>query len=178
MRIIKKISRKIQKKFICLYDGVNNKKFTKNYVKFLKKCGVHISGAPEYICSSAYLDGTGLHRIYIGDKTIISKEALLLTHDFAPRTGLLTLGYDFKTCENYHVEQDIRIGNNVFVGARAIILPGTVIEDNVVIGAGAVVRGKICGDSVVVGNPAKKICSLSEWARKHELDDFIKEKIF
>lgn len=51
----------------------------------------------------------------------------------------------------------IIIGNNVFVGANSIILPGVKIGDNVVIGAGSVVAKNIPSNSIAVGNPCKVI---------------------
>ena len=56
------------------------------------------------------------------------------------------------------------IGDNVFIGLGAIILPGAEVGRNVVIGAGCIVRGKIPEDSIVVGNPSKVTGSLSEKA--------------
>ena len=61
----------------------------------------------------------------------------------------------------------IIIGDNVFVGADAIILPGTKIGNNVIVGAGAVVAHDIPDNSVVVGNPCKVVC---------KYDDFIKRE--
>jgi acetyltransferase-like isoleucine patch superfamily enzyme len=72
--------------------------------------------------------------------------------------------------------REIKIGKNVFIGMGAIIMPGTTIHDNVVIGAGSVVRGEIPTDSIVIGNPGKIIGNLTEKARKWELqikDSFI-----
>jgi len=51
----------------------------------------------------------------------------------------------------------IIIGNNVFVGANSVILPGVKIGDNVVIGAGSIVAKNIPSDSVALGNPCKVI---------------------
>lgn len=52
----------------------------------------------------------------------------------------------------------VYIGNDVWVGQRAVILKGSVIEDNAIVGTGAVVAGKtISGNSIAVGNPAKII---------------------
>ena len=49
------------------------------------------------------------------------------------------------------------IGNNVFIGADAIILPNTKIGNNVIVGAGTVVTKDIPDNSVVVGNPGRVI---------------------
>ena len=57
----------------------------------------------------------------------------------------------------------IKIGSNVFIGMDCIIMPGTVIEDNVVVGAGSIVKGHIEKDSVYAGVPAKRIKSLTDY---------------
>lgn len=63
----------------------------------------------------------------------------------------------------------IEIGDNVFIGLGAIILPNTQIGSNVIIGAGAVVSGKVEDNSVMAGNPARKICTCEEYINKHKL---------
>jgi acetyltransferase-like isoleucine patch superfamily enzyme len=49
----------------------------------------------------------------------------------------------------------IKIGNDVLIGTRTVILDGVTIEDGCVVGAGSVVTDSIPPNSVVVGNPAK-----------------------
>lgn len=56
-----------------------------------------------------------------------------------------------KLCEN------IIIGSNVFIGANCVILPGVIIHDNAIIGAGSVVKGEIGNNSVYAGIPANKL---------------------
>jgi maltose O-acetyltransferase len=51
----------------------------------------------------------------------------------------------------------IKIGENVWITTNCVILPGTEIGDNSVIGAGAIVRGKLESGWVYAGNPIKKI---------------------
>ncbi|PZP49577.1 MAG: maltose acetyltransferase [Pseudopedobacter saltans] len=51
----------------------------------------------------------------------------------------------------------ITVGNNVWIGAQAIILPGVTIGDNAIIGAGSVVTKDIPANSVAVGNPCRVI---------------------
>ena len=62
----------------------------------------------------------------------------------------------------------IEIGNNVFIGADAIILPNVKIGDNVIIGAGSVVTKDIADGSVVGGNPARVISTFSNVCKKSE----------
>jgi maltose O-acetyltransferase len=60
------------------------------------------------------------------------------------------------------------IGNNVFLGAGAIVLPGVTVGNNVVIGAGAIVTKDVPDNVVVAGNPAEIICTLSEYLKRQE----------
>lgn len=52
---------------------------------------------------------------------------------------------------------DITVGDNVFIGANCTLLPGTTIEDNVVVGAGTVVRGRLAGNAIYAGVPCREI---------------------
>lgn len=58
------------------------------------------------------------------------------------------------------------IGNNVFVGAETVILPGVRIGNNVIIGANSTVTSDVPDNMVVVGSPAKILCSLKEYLDK------------
>jgi acetyltransferase-like isoleucine patch superfamily enzyme len=60
----------------------------------------------------------------------------------------------------------ITVGNNVFIGLNAIILPGVTIGDNVVIGAGSVITRDIPANCVAAGVPARVITSLDKYRQK------------
>lgn len=60
-----------------------------------------------------------------------------------------------------HIGKPVQIGDNVWIGARSIILPGVSIGENSIIGAGTVVPKDIPANVVAVGNPAKVIKNLS-----------------
>jgi acetyltransferase-like isoleucine patch superfamily enzyme len=54
-------------------------------------------------------------------------------------------------------EDAVVIGSNVFIGTRAIVLKGSRIGDDAVVGAGAVVSGEVPAGSIVAGNPARPV---------------------
>jgi acetyltransferase-like isoleucine patch superfamily enzyme len=63
----------------------------------------------------------------------------------------------------------VSIGNNVWIGAKSIILPGSVIGDHCVIAAASVVTGEIPAKSLAAGTPARVIETLNipdGWIRK------------
>ena len=157
------------RKIIFLLDGINNKTFTHLYYIFLKNRGVIFNGRPNYIASNAYIDGQGYRLISIGKDVVISREAMLLTHDFSIETALHTIG-DGPEDRHLHINKPIIIGDNSFIGARASLLPGTTIGKNCIIGACSVVKGNVPDGTVIIGNPSKQISTTIEYAQKFCLD--------
>ena len=89
--------------------------------------------------------------VTIGDDVAIGPGTKIFSHSNHYATG--------KKVTEIHVTRDVQIGNNVFIGANCSILPGTRIADNVIIGAGSVVKGWLEPNSVYAGAPGKKIGS-------------------
>ena len=56
--------------------------------------------------------------------------------------------------------KQVTIGEWVWIGGNAIILPGVTLGDHVVIGAGSVVRGKFPANSVLIGNPVQIVSGI------------------
>lgn len=59
--------------------------------------------------------------------------------------------------EYYELAYPVTIGDNCWLGGRAVICPGVTIGDNVVVGAGSVVVKDVPSNTVVAGNPARVI---------------------
>ncbi len=102
------------------------------------------------------IDANWPYLISVGDDVTISSDVKILAHDASTNlTGARTkVGI-------------VKIGNNVFIGARSVILCNTRIGDNVVIGAGSVVTKDIPSNSVAAGNPARVIGSFEEYKEKN-----------
>jgi len=92
--------------------------------------------------------------IEMGNHVAIAAGTDFITHD-----GAIWCFRD--EIENADVFGTIKIGDNVFIGNNCTILPNTTIGDNCIIGAGSTVRGQFPENSVIVGNPAKVVLSMS-----------------
>jgi len=92
------------------------------------------------ISIGAKLDKTYPKGIHIGDESYVASGAIIFAHDYS---------------RDMHTET--YIGRKCFIGANAIILPGIVIGDSVIVGSGSVVTKNVQSNSIIVGNPAKVI---------------------
>jgi maltose O-acetyltransferase len=87
--------------------------------------------------------------IHIGDYTQIGPGVQLYTADHPRDPAQRLAGIEFG--------RPIRIGNNVWIGGHAVILPGVTIGDDAIIGAGSVVTRDVPSGARVAGNPARAI---------------------
>ncbi|MEP2473675.1 MULTISPECIES: acyltransferase [Rhodobacterales] len=80
---------------------------------------------------------------------------------FGPDVLVTAAGYRFNdgspVTEQAMDEASVHIGSDVWIGAKAIILPGVTIGNGAIIGAGALVRGPIPENAIAVGVPAKVV---------------------
>lgn len=100
----------------------------------------------DYSWLSQGVDCYAVDSIKIGSQCVISQDAFLCTasHDISSPIFELTT-------------RPITIENQVWVGARAIILPGITLHEGCVVAAGAVVTKDVPAWTIVGGNPAKPI---------------------
>lgn len=75
----------------------------------------------------------------------------------SPGCKIISANHSNEDHSKHDESKPIVIGNNVFIYANAVVLPGVQIGDNVVIGAGSVVTSDIPSNSIAVGNPCKVI---------------------
>lgn len=115
------------------------------------KGGVHIYGVVEW--------GTEPWIITLGNNVHITNGCKFITHDGG------TLVYR-KEIPDLEITKPISVGNNVYFGNDVLVLPGVHIGNNVIIGARAVVTKDIPDNSVAVGIPAKVIKTADEYLEK------------
>lgn len=106
-------------------------------------------------------------KVHLGERNVINFGCLFDGRKFQIRTGhdvsigpeasILTLGHDPRSPDFADRGGDVIIGNQVWIGYRAIILPGVTIGDGAVVGAGAIVTKNVEPYTIMAGNPAKKI---------------------
>ena len=104
-----------------------------------------------------FLDPSHCWLITIGDNVTFGPGVYVFCHDAAPckQIGYAKIG-------------QVNIGNNVFVGAGSIILPGVSIGENSIIGAGSVVSRSVPANMVYAGNPAVPLCSIEKYRERIE----------
>lgn len=143
----------------------------KGYEKWLRENGVIIGkNLRLYNHKSIRFDTSSVGLIRIGDNVSITADVSILTHDFC--TSVFRQKYhDFVSGRSHVV-----IGNNVYIGQKAMILRGVTIGDNVIIAAGAVVTKDIPDNSVAVGMPARVVCSLDEYYQKRKREAIVEAK--
>ena len=93
--------------------------------------------------------------IEIGDNVTMAPRVHILCHDASTKQFL-----------NYTKIGRVTIGDNVFIGAESVVLPGVTIGSNVIIGANSTVTHDVPNNSVVAGSPARVICTLEEYLEK------------
>ncbi|MBR2589957.1 MAG: acyltransferase [Clostridia bacterium] len=94
--------------------------------------------------------------IEIGDNVVLAPRVHILAHDASMWNDT-----------GYTKIAPVKIGNNVFIGAGSIILPGVTLGDNCVIGAGSVVTKSFPENSIVAGNPARVLGTQEDYIEKH-----------
>jgi len=121
----------------------------------IRRAGVNAPG-PVFIGARVYIDDTFAWAITIKPNTRIAHDVRIIAHDAA-----------VKHLTGYTEVLPVVIGEGCYIGAGAIVLPGTTMGDGSVIGAGSIVRGEIPAGVIAVGSPARVIGPASELRDRH-----------
>ena len=95
---------------------------------------------------------TARKKITIGEHTILGPNVTIYDHDHQIEKG--------RVLDNQFVADEVTIGRNVWIGAGSIILKGSCIEDNCVIAAGSVVKGRVPSGCIFVQKREKSMIPL------------------
>ena len=131
----------------------------------LGACGPHLQVNQPFRCDFGCNISVGDHFFANFNLTVLD-EAPVTIGSYAfigPNVSIYTACHPLDaTTRNTMAEwaRPVTIGDNVWIGGSATILPGVTIGDNVVIGAGSVVSRDIPSDCVAAGNPASVIRKL------------------
>lgn len=140
-----------------------NNKIKSNSIGLIQPCVFNIAtaGAEIVIGNNVGISGSTINAtksIKIGNNVLIGSGCIITDTDSHP--------IDWQDRINNRNERTISspiiIEDNVFIGARSIILKGVTIGKNSVIGAGSIVTKSITANSIAGGNPAKVIKYLNE----------------
>ena len=125
---------------------------TERLIKMGLKVGVNFNRLNGVI-----LDPAHCWLIEIGDNVTMAPRVHILCHDASTKQfiGVTKIGR-------------VTIGNNVFIGADTVVLPGVNIGSNVVIGANSTITHDVPDNSVVAGTPAKILCSIENYLDKEK----------
>lgn len=128
--------------------------------KWIVKCHIfRKTGEHFYFCPRKLPADPKL--IEFGNNVAVATDVMFINHDVSQRVFNNMYG---KTLPKYY--GCIKIGNNVFIGARATILPNVDICDNVFVAAGALVSKSITKPGIYGGVPAKFIGDMNDLYEK------------
>ena len=119
--------------------------------------GHHVHfGSNIYANSNLTLVDDG--HIYVGDRVMFGPNVTVATANHPIDPELRSRGLQYN--------RDVYIGENVWIGAGVIIVPGVRIGRNTVIGAGSIVTKDIPENVVAVGNPCRVLREISDRDRE------------
>jgi len=125
------------------------------YPDFLRQQGVCI-GKDSVVLFPSYVDARLPYLLEIGNNVVISINVTILTHDAtsAYAGDLIKVG-------------PVTIHDHSFIGANTTILCNVSIGPDSIVGAGSVVSKDVPPNTVYAGNPARFVCSIDRFIKKH-----------
>lgn len=136
-----RLFQKMVRKAITGSQLINRNLFQNLLYRYPDWIGVNMLGKPKYIDKSCFFDEVDYGLITISENVVISKDVSILVHDYSISRAIKAIEHTESISEYYICKPSI-IGVNSFIGLGTIILPGAIIKENTIIGAGSVVPGK------------------------------------
>lgn len=126
---------------------------------FYANWGGHHVHFGDHVYANFHLTLVDDTHIYVGSNTM-----------FAPNVIVATAGHPIEPslrAKAFQYNMPVHIGENCWIGAGALIMPGVTIGNNTVIGAGSVVTKDIPANVVAVGNPCRVMREIGEHDRQY-----------
>ena len=142
--------------------AVRTLRLRRDPVRYFRGQGAEIGADVEIFGANLFTFGSEPYLVSIGNGVTISHDVDFITHD----GGLRVARAEHPGAYLYG---RIQIGDGCFLGAHCVFLPGASVGPGSVIGAGAVVSGKIPPGVVATGTPARPVKSVADYvqARRH-----------
>jgi acetyltransferase-like isoleucine patch superfamily enzyme len=128
----------------------------RNPVAYARSIGVQVGENCHFVNLQPNTFGSEPWMIKLGDHVEITSGVRFITHD----GGMWVFRDKYPDID---ILAPILVGNNVFIGMNAILLPGVTIGDDCVIGAGAVVSRDVPSGTVAAGVPARPIKTIEAY---------------
>ena len=122
-----------------------------------REAGVNTGHGNEF--HSRFWCSSEPYLITIGNGCQIAKDVKIFTHGGAKAARHISPRFD---CFG-----KVAIGDNVYIGSNALIMPGVTIGNNVLVAAGSVVCNSVPDGTVIGGNHARIICTVEEYYRRN-----------
>lgn len=141
-------------------------------LNIIRKCEVYFLKSQMYLGERVIIK-TGFQvthpkNVAISDDVYINVDVVVMSHGgveigsqciIAPRVQIISVNHDLGcyglSQRDSTVLGKVQIGEGVWIGAGAIVLPGVTIGENAVIGAGSIVTKSIPANAIAIGNPCK-----------------------
>ena len=152
--------------------------------EILGKTGKYVNIEAPFHCDYGYNIEVGENFFANYNFTVldVGKVRIGANAQIAPNVSIYTAGHPVhpdSRNSGYEYGIDITIGDNVWIGGNACIMPGVTIGNNVVIGAGSVVTKDLPDNVIAVGNPCRIVREITEADRdyyykdrKFDVDDY------
>jgi acetyltransferase-like isoleucine patch superfamily enzyme len=145
--------------FLSLFKGTLFQTFYQRLILSVMKCK---SGKNIYIDNG--IDINEPHNIVIGEKVNLGRNTKLYAHSkiligdrLSAATGLLVVAGTHDNLDYSYKDAPIKIGDDVWIGARVTIIGPTIVANGCIVAAGSVVKGNFPENSIIAGVPAKII---------------------